>query len=72
MAGHIIDKSNTIQALGSINSLLGQSLQKIKEINEDEQFDFCTNSELAERVSKAESLIKEISDIVFQKKKKKG
>lgn len=67
MAGHIIDKENTINALGSINRLLGQSLMKIKEINQDEQFDFCTNSKLAEEVCKAESLIKEISDIVFQK-----
>ena len=66
MAGHIIDKDNTLKALGSINSLLGQSLMVIKKVNEDEQWDFCTDSQLADKVSTAERLIKEISKIVFQ------
>ena len=66
MAGHIIDKDNTINALGKINSLLAQSLMKIKEINKDEQFDFCTSNRLAEEVATAERIIKDISKIVFQ------
>lgn len=66
MPGHIIDKDNTLKALRSINVLLGQSLEKIKEINKDEQFDFCTSSELADKVCTAERLIKDISKIVFQ------
>ena len=37
MAGHIIDKDNTLKALDKINSLLSQSLQIIKKVNEDEQ-----------------------------------
>ena len=36
MAGHIIDKDNTLKALDKINSLLSQSLQIIKKVNEDE------------------------------------
>lgn len=43
MAKHIIDKDNTLKALGSINTLLSQSLQIIKKVNEDEQWDFCTD-----------------------------
>lgn len=69
MPGHVIDKDNTIKALGKINSLLEQSLTKIKEINKDEQFDSCTNVKLAEEVNKAEFLVKEISGIVFKKGK---
>ena len=66
MAKHIIDKDNTLKALGSINTLLSQSLQIIKKVNEDEQWDFCTDDVLARRVNDAERLIKEISDVVFQ------
>lgn len=66
MAGHIIDKDNTLKALGSINSLLGQALMIIKKVNEDEQWDFCTDNQLADKVSTAERLVKEISKIVFQ------
>ena len=68
MVGHIIDKDNTLKALGSINSLLGQSLMIIKKVNEDEQWDYCTSSQLADKVNEAERLIKEISKIVFQDK----
>ena len=35
MAKHIIDKDNTLKALGSINTLLSQSLQIIKKVNEE-------------------------------------
>jgi len=66
MAGHIIDKDNTLKALRSINSLLGQSLMIIKKVNEDEQWDFCTDAHLAEEISTAERLIGDISKIVFQ------
>ena len=66
MAGHIIDKDNTLKALGSINSLLSQSLQIIKKVNEDEQWDYCTDDKLARTVNTMERLVKEISDIVFQ------
>ena len=66
MAGHIIDKDNTLKALGSINSLLGQSLMIIKKVNEDEQWDYCTDNQLADKVSTTERLVKEISQIVFQ------
>ena len=57
---------DTLKALGSINTLLSQSLQIIKKVNEDEQWDFCTDDVLARRVNDAERLIKEISDVVFQ------
>ena len=70
MAGHIIDKDNTLKALGSINSLLGQSLAIVKKVNEDEQWDFCTDNKLAQEVSLAERLIKDISKIVFQEVKR--
>lgn len=40
MTKYIIDKDNTLKALGSINTLLSQSLQIIKKVNEDEQWDF--------------------------------
>lgn len=39
MAGHIIDKDNTTKALQSVNRLLSQSLEVIKKVNEDEQWD---------------------------------
>lgn len=68
MAKHIIDKDNTLKALGSINTLLSQSLQIVKMVNKDEQWDFCTDDVLARRVNEAERLIKEISDVVFQNK----
>ena len=71
MAKHIIDKDNTLKALGSINTLLSQSLQIIKKVNEDEQWDFCTDDVLARRVNDTERLIKEISDVVFQNEKAK-
>lgn len=64
--GHIIDKDNTLKALGSINRLLSQSLEIIKKVNEDEQWDFCTSSELANKAETTEKLAKEIFDIVFQ------
>ena len=66
MAGHIIDKDNTLKALDKINSLLSQSLQIIKKVNEDEQWDYCTDDKLARIVNKTERLSKDISDIVFQ------
>lgn len=71
MAKHIIDKDNTLKALGNINTLLSQSLQIIKKVNEDEQWDFCTDDVLARRVNDAERLIKQISDVVFQNEKAK-
>ena len=71
MAKHIIDKDNTLKALESINTLLSQSLQIIKKVNEDEQWDFCTDDVLARRVNDTERLIKEISDVVFRNKKAK-
>lgn len=40
-------------------------------VNEDEQWDFCTDDVLARRVNDAERLIKEISDVVFQNEKAK-
>ena len=66
MAGHIIDKDNTLKALDKINSLLSQSLQIIKKVNEDEQWDYCTDDKLARIVNITERLSKDISDIVFQ------
>lgn len=67
MAKHIIEKDNTLKALGSINTLLSQSLDILKMVNEDEQWDFCTDDVLARRVNEAERLVKEISDVVFQR-----
>ena len=66
MAGHIIDKDNTLKALDKINSLLSQSLQIIKKVNEDEQWDYCTDDKLARIVNTTERLLKDISNIVFQ------
>lgn len=71
MTKHVIDKYNALKALGNINTLLSQSLQLIKRVNEDEQWDFCTDDILARRVNDAERLIKEVSDVVFQNKKQK-
>lgn len=68
MAGHIIDKENTRHTLGKINSLLAQSLNIIRDVNKDEQWDFCTDAKLSEEVATSERLIKSISDIVFQTK----
>lgn len=67
--GHVIEKENVKHSLGSINSLLSQTVFIAKRVNEDEQWDFCTDNVLAERVSIAEKLTKELSDIVFQKKR---
>lgn len=67
--GHIIDKDNVRHSLGSINSLLSQAVIIAKQVNEDEQWDYCTDNVLAERVSTAEKLTKELSDIVFHKKR---
>ena len=64
-------KYNALKALGNINTLLSQSLQLIKKVNEDEQWDFCTDDILARRVNDAERLIKEVSDVVFQNKSKR-
>ena len=66
MAGHIIDKDNTVKALDKMNSVLSQSLQIIKKVNEDEQWDYCTDDKLARTVNTTERLSKDISDIVFQ------
>ena len=63
---------NILKALGSINTLLSQSLEIIKNVNEDEQWDFCTDDILARRINDSERLIKEISDIVFQKYTKRS
>lgn len=71
MTKHVINKYNALKALGNINTLLSQSLQLIKRVNEDEQWDFCTDDILARRVNDAERLIKEVSDVVFQNKKQK-
>lgn len=71
MTKHFIDKYNALKALGNINTLLSQSLQLIKRVNEDEQWDFCTDDILARRVNDAERLLKEVSDVVFQNKKQK-
>ena len=71
MTKHVIDKYNALKALGNINTLLSRSLQLIKRVNEDEQWDFCTDDILARRVNDAERLIKEVSDVVFQNKKQK-
>lgn len=71
MTKHVIDKYNALKALGNINTLLSQSLQLIKRVNEDEQWDFCTDDILARRVNDAERLLKEVSDVVFQNKKQK-
>lgn len=68
MAGHIIDKDNTTKALQSVNRLLSQSLEVIKKVNEDEQWDFCTDDRLAHIVNDTERLTKEISKIVYKKK----
>lgn len=71
MTKHVIDKYNALKALGNINTLLSQSLQLIKRVNEDEQWDFCSDDILARRVNDAERLLKEVSDVVFQNKKQK-
>lgn len=71
MTKHVINKYNALKALGNINTLLSQSLQLIKRVNEDEQWDFCTDDILARRVNDAERLLKEVSDVVFQNKKQK-
>ena len=67
--GHVIDKDKVRHSLSSINSLLSQAVIIAKQVNKDEQWDFCTDNVLAERVSIAEKLTKELSDIVFQKRK---
>ena len=67
--GHVIDKDNVRHSLSSINSLLSQAVIIAKQVNKDEQWDYCTDNVLAERVSTAEKLTKELSDIVFQKRK---
>lgn len=54
MTKHVIDKYNALKALGNINTLLSQSYQLIKRVNEDEQWDFCTDDILARRVNDAE------------------
>ena len=64
MAGHIIDKDNTTKALQSVNRLLSQSLEVIKKVNEDEQWNFCTDDRLAHIVNDTERLTKEVSKIV--------
>lgn len=71
MTKHVINKYNALKALRNINTLLSQSLQLIKRVNEDEQWDFCTDDILARRVNDAERLLKEVSDVVFQNKKQK-
>lgn len=69
MAGHIIDKDNTLKALQSVNTLLAQSLEVIQKVNEDEQWDFCTDDRLARIINETERLTKEISDTVYQEKR---
>ena len=44
-----------------------KSLDILKMVNEDEQWDFCTDDVLARRANEAERLVKEISDVVFQR-----
>lgn len=40
----------------------------IKKVNEDEQWDFCTDDRLARIINDTEKLTKEISKIVYRKK----
>jgi hypothetical protein len=57
---------------------ISQALRDLEKINNGEykegqdkiQFDFCTSPELAEKVNHLESVIKEISDITYQKKRR--
>lgn len=70
MSKHIIDKDNTRKTLKSVNALLSQSIEVIKNVNKDKQWDFCTDDTLARIVTDTERLSKELSDIVFQKNKK--
>ena len=62
-----INRENAIQTLKQANDVLREALLQIREINKEEQFDFCTSSKLAEIACESENLIKEISKIVFQR-----
>lgn len=70
MSKQKIDRENAIQKLEQANDILREALLQIKEINKEEQFDFCTSSKLAEVVCGSENLIEEISKIVFQRDRK--
>ena len=61
---HIIDKDNTLKALRSVNTLLSQSLQVIKSVNKDEQWDSSTCPDLYEQINAIETLVKEISKTI--------
>ena len=67
MSEQKINKENAIQTLKQANDTLREALLQIKEVNKEEQFDFCTSSKLADVVCKSENLIEEISKIVFQR-----
>lgn len=68
MSEQKINRENTIQKLEQANNALREALLQIREINKEEQFDFCTSSKLAEVVCASENTIEIISKIVFQKK----
>lgn len=55
--------------LKSVNRLLIQSIQVMEEVNKDKQWNFATDAELERTVSVTETLIRKLSDYVFQKKK---
>lgn len=67
MSEQKIDRENAIQKLEQANDILREALLQIREINKEEQFDFCTSSKLAEVVCASENIIENISKIVFQR-----
>lgn len=60
-------KKNIIENLKATNTDLRNILIDLKMENKECQFDYCTNSELANKVCELENICKQINKIVFQK-----
>lgn len=68
MTTHIIDKENTKNALRKINSLLQQTDEIITKVNKDEQWDYCTDDQLARLINETDHILTNIKSQVFEQK----
>lgn len=68
-----------VDKLGEAYNLIYEAVRDLKKINNGEykegqskiQFDFCTSPELARKADYLESIVKELNDITYQKKRRK-
>jgi len=67
------NKKKVIRLLFRANDLLLEALSIVKDLNKDgHQFDYCTDSELSEFISKAKTSVDVVHSIIYQEGSKKA